>query len=1428
MSGKDHEIKSKTEYISETNSGSTGMETNYPDQEPGGQETEGQLFEDQVTGKLVLEDQKTEEQVPEGQQSKEQAPDTQEAESSKTGPKWTEEQQEAIVARDCNLLVAAAAGAGKTAVLVERIIQRITDKKNPVDIDRILVVTFTNAAATEMRERISDAISKELDKNPENSDIRRQLNLLGKSAITTIHSFCRDVIKSHIQDIDLDPSFRVADETECVLMRLEAMTEMFEDLYEEKQQDFMELLESYGSSRNDQAIQDMVMDLYFFIQSDPWPDRWLDKMACAMDIPEGVDFSSTPWGSVIIDTMKLEITGLYNALSRAVAVLKYAEGLEKYIPVFEEDLASISDLLKTVEGIPSPSSPEDMAVDIDYWNRLYESLHSIEFSRLPIASKNADKEKQQYVKDLRDGVKNTIKRFKQKLMNAESENIIKDIKALYPLMLCLVRLVREFTQRYSEKKRKRVVLDFNDLEHLCLEILTTDSDGVQKPTKTAFEYRTRFEEIMVDEYQDSNMVQEMIITTISRQEQEKPNVFMVGDVKQSIYRFRQAKPELFMEKYNTYSPEKSSLYRKILLYKNFRSRKEIVDAVNFIFAQIMSVRAGELDYTNKEALNAGADYPENPYPQIVVGGPAELHLIQTVKDDSNNETEDLPGQNGEEPDELENENDETENLDNIQCEARLAAIRILELMKLDSKGQSFHVFDKKKKEYRKLEYRDIVILLRTTKNWSDVFVDELSAMGIPVFADTGTGFFKTTEVQVVLSLLQIIDNPLQDIPLLSVLRSPVFEFTTDELSCIRIAERNASLFEALNLLAQRALDEKESEAILLAAQKAADFIEKLASWRDISSYMTTDQLIWYLYQETGYYSMVGAMPEGEQRQANLRILYDRARQFEETSYKGLFNFINFVDKLKTSRGDMGSAKILSENDNVVRIMSIHKSKGLEFPVVILAGCGKRFNLMDMNKSILLHQELGFGPDVVDHRKRIAWPSAAKLGIREKIKTETLSEEMRILYVAMTRAREKLIITGSVRNVEKSLTRWCFTASSNEEKLSDIDILNANNFLDWIGPALIRHKGNSMDSATALISNREDLIDTALKTKKEELIDLSLMSNKEGSMDSVLMSNKEDSIAPTLISDEECNCKRKSTLRDFALHSAEFNFKLIESPSKWSFRMWTKDDVSSEKIADSSVKIDFLQWLDSLSTIPQETGSYGTKYTNEINRRLIWSYPYKVSSKIPAKVTVTELKRRFDKELIGEADRLPVSIPTLIKKPLFLEEKKGINAAEAGTALHFVMQHLDFKNLDIKAQITKMVEKDLLTKAQADSVKTDKIKLFLESDIGKRILAAKVVRREVPFNLEIPCCELYNEMDTSLYENETFLLQGIIDCFFEEPDGLVLLDYKTDYVPNGGTDSIKERYRIQIDYYTRALGLLEDKKVKGKYIYLFYNNEILEY
>lgn len=1246
---------------------------------------------------------------------------------------WTPEQLDAITQQDCSLLVAAAAGAGKTAVLVERIIRKITDPKTPIDIDKLLIVTFTNAAAAEMRERIAQAISALLEQNPHSRNLQRQLTLLNKASITTLHSFFLEVIRNNFQLLDIDPGFRIADETESLLMQLEVLNELFEEQYEEEDgnQDFYDLLECYGGNRDDQALQDMVLNLYSFIQSIPWPDQWLEKMTDWFRLGEGADFGGTAWGQVLLRAVALELEGLEEMLRRAVTLLEGEAGLENYRDVFLGDLARLEALAAQLSGTGKVS-----------WDTVYSAVQAVTFQRLSPAGKNADEGVKEQVKQIRDEVKAGIKNLQEKVLTGSSAEITEDLRTVYPMMKALARLTSAFGARYSARKRQKAVVDFNDLEHFCLDILAQrDDQGEINPSPAALAYRERYAEILVDEYQDSNLVQEIMIKMISREDSGKPNVFMVGDVKQSIYRFRQARPELFLEKYNNYSTEKDAPFRKILLFKNFRSRGEIVAAVNFFFKQIMSLKVGELDYSDIEALNPGADYPGHDVEKVLAGGPAELHLIQTGDNrDVITFVEEASGEGA-----PEDQGEAEERPDNLQCEARLVARRIQRLMLPDEKGRSFCIFDKELREYRNLQFRDIVILLRTTKNWSEVFMEELRLLGIPAFADTASGFFKTSEIQVILSLLQVIDNPLQDIPLLSVLRSPIVSFTTDELAELRLADRKAELYDALCLLAKSG----DSPA----SKKALAFLARLEKWRDMAVYMSTDQLLWQLYNETGYYGMVGAMPAGEQRQANLRILFERARQFEETSYKGLFNFIYFIDKLKSSRGDMGSAKLLGENDDVVRIMSIHKSKGLEFPVVFLCGCGKQFNMQDTRKSILFHQELGFGPDVVHRERRLSYPSVPKQAIREKIQTESLSEEMRILYVAMTRAREKLILTGVVGDIAKAVGKWAGCADAPGEKLPVYDIHKGRRFLDWIGPALLRHKDSTV-------------------------------------------------------------------LREF---SGDKCLGTVNDPSVWDIQLWDKNQVLNSGSAEAAAAGEQISLFQEAENGPEDN-----PFSEEIARRLDWEYKFSRVTQVPAKISVTELKRRFDVSMLEESGAQLGATSQLVRKPRFLEERQGLTGAEAGTAMHFVMQHLDLVQGSFEDQLEEMVARELLTPQQAKSVDVEKIRKFIASPLGRRLIASERINREVPFQMELPCHELYPDLEEKAYPGETVLLQGVIDCYFEEVDGIVLLDYKTDYVPDGKTEIIRDRYTTQISYYARALELLTGKKVKEKYIYLFYTGEILEY
>lgn len=1215
--------------------------------------------------------------------------------------KWTEEQKKAIETRNSNLLVAAAAGSGKTAVLVERIIRIITDPKNPVDIDKLLVVTFTNAAASEMRERIGNAISERLDMNPDSKVLRRQLTLLGKSSIMTIHAFCLGVIRRNFYMIGLDPDFRIADSTETVLLKQDTILNLFEKKFEEGNDDFLSLVESFGGVKDDRKLQDIVLSLYDFVMSGPFPKKWLKKASDAFNMhqntenSEDFDFSKKEWGKIIIESMRIELQGILKALYGSLEESESTEGLENYAVTFKEDIQNLKELIESLDGS---------------FDDIYKKVNSIEFGKLKSAKRGTPKEITDKVKLPRDMFKDKIKKLKEDIFFEDPKKASRDMEDMHARVSSLCSLVMEFDYMYSSVKRDRGILDFNDLEHMSLDILTVeDEKGNITPSKAAEEYKNYYYEVLVDEYQDSNAVQEVIINMVSRRNEKNPNVFMVGDVKQSIYRFRQAEPELFMEKYDSYSGEEGAKNRKILLYKNFRSRREIIDAVNSVFKSIMSKNIGEINYDKDEALNPGAEYPLCEIEGCKAGGPVEIDIIEKSKKEA--------------------ADDEYEDINSIQLEARFVGKKIKDIV--SKYGETFMVYDRDKKEYRNVQYNDIVILLRATLNWSSVFMEELTKMDIPVFTDAGGGYFDTLEVETIMSLLQIIDNPMQDIPLLAVLRSPIFGFTPENLIDIRSADNNVSFYEALKIFYENTSSDDNGDYNLDIRGRIKSFMDDLSRWREKSIHLPVDELIWYLYYDTGYYGYAAAMPGGVQRQANLRILFERAKQYEKTSLKGLFNFINFVDKLRKSSTDMESAKIIGENEDVVRIMSIHKSKGLEFPVVFLSGCGKKFNTQDTKGSILFHKKLGIGPDFVDNEKRIYYPTIIKQAIKSKINLENLSEEMRVLYVAFTRAKEKLIITGSVNDVSSSNDRWEKVSAMKDKngKIPEYEVLKSQNYLDWICPAA------------------------------------------------------------------ECN-KDKFKINFVGFRDIAENANKSEENKDYGFEV-------NEEDADI--------------------------FKTEIDRRLSYEYPYILASKLPAKVSVTELKRVFN-ELREDEYTKNIYKKMNAKKPEFLKETRGLSGAEKGTIMHSVMQHIILKDdmsiNYINEEISMMVEKEILTKEQADSVNRQKIAEFFESSIGKRMLYARnKLKREQGFYIYIGSSEIYPELSKN-YDDEKIILQGIIDCYFEEDDGIVLIDYKTDRIGRD-EDEIRKKYEIQLKYYKRAIERITDKKVKESYIYLFSTGDTLK-
>ena len=964
--------------------------------------------------------------------------------------KWTNEQLQAIQEKDSNILVAAAAGSGKTAVLVERIIHKIIDEK--MDIDKILVVTFTNAAASEMRERILEAIYKKLEENPENVHLQRQIILLNKASICTIHSFCLDVIHNHFYEIDLPSNFKIADTAEIDLLKQEVLDDLFEQKYTENDKDFIELLENYTNYRGDEALQELVLKIYKFIQSSPFPIKWLQEKLELLKI-EDKDISKTVWGKLIIQAVEDDIQESIMQLETVKSKMSLYPEMTKFYQKICEDLIILKDLQ-----------------NYNSWDELYIKLLNFNFSKWPVDKKVTNDLKEDS-KEIRDKVKKHIKEKTAKLLSCSQEQAVKDLKIITPILEKLANLVTEFTKNFAEKKKEKNCIDFNDIEHFALKILLDENNN---PTEVAKKYKEKFEEIAIDEYQDSNLVQEAILTSISKGN----NIFMVGDVKQSIYKFRQARPELFLQKYDEYKNKEEKTQEdnlKIQLFRNFRSRQNILNITNLVFESIMSKELGDINYNENEYLNYGANYPE-PEEIKNYAGIAELDIIDLKEDES------ITAFEGEEDEE------EQERVEDDVLEAKFVANKIQELLNSD-----YMVFDKKQ-GYRTIRPKDIVILLRATSNLSPIYEKELSDLELPVFSDTSGTYLDTVEIQTILSVLKIIDNPLQDIPLVVVLRSSICNFTDNDLITIRLTDRNCNFYEAL--IKTRLICDGDLK------NKIESFLEKLEKWKSISQYMPLDEFIWQIYLDTGYYQYVGLLPNGAMRQANLKTLFEKAKQYEKASFKGLFNFIQFIDKLKKQNGDLASAKLIGENEDVIRIMSIHKSKGLEFPVVFLCNSHKKFNMQDLNDNILLHQDIGFGPTIMDTTRKIKYSSIAKDAIKLKMKQETLSEEQRILYVALTRAKEKLYITGRSKDFTKYVqdkNKVLEMYESENIKLDAKLMKKANSYLDWIMYVYLFNQGRTItlkgeqyklsDIITLNVSNKKDLLKALAKEEVVEQIDL---------------------------------------------------------------------------------------------------------------------------------------------------------------------------------------------------------------------------------------------------------------------------------------------------------------------------------------------------
>ncbi len=1256
---------------------------------------------------------------------------------------WTVDQQKVIDLRKRNILVSAAAGSGKTAVLVERIIQMITDHDCPIDIDHLIIVTFTNAAASEMKQRIGAAIEKKLVEEPENEHLQQQLVLLNTAQITTIHSFCLYIIRNYFNTIDLDPSFRVADETELVLIKSDVIKTVLEEKYEKLEKPFVELVEKYTPGKNDAGLEELILSLYRFSISYPWPELWLNNCKKNFDLQSEEDLNQAQFMPYLLKYVKAIINDIAMVMNEALDLSNGNGGPSLYLPVLEKEQ-------RFVEGL----------LQLSTYQEFYLQLSNLSFDRLP-GKKDpmVDPDVKERVKALRDNVKNSLKKLAESFFYQSPEAMAADILNTKVPMSELIDLTIAFMEEFKKRKEERGVVDFNDLEHFALNILTQYNEETQTYQRTvvAEELSEFYTEILIDEYQDSNLVQEIILNSISKETLGQPNVFMVGDVKQSIYKFRMAKPELFLEKYKSYLLE-DSLYQKIDLHKNFRSRSVVLNPINYIFERVMLETLGDITYDEKAALHVGADYPEDlegtskDTELILIGEYSAMSNEQSVQfvESLHSDEEDLA--------------DYTEK----ELEAKAIAKRIKELMdpnhglKLSVRGTN--EFNEVAYSSRPVRYSDIVILLRSLSGWTEVMVDVLMSEGIMAYAQTQTGYFQTIEIRTVLNLLKIIDNPRQEIALAAVLHGPMYGFTSEELALIKIGRKNYELYQAL-------LTYPESvDAIPSLVDKITHFQIKLNEYRHMATYLPIYELLQHVITDTNYYAYVKAMPAGERRAANIDMLIKRAIDFESTSYSGLFDFNRYVEKLNKYEIDFGEAQTNSEADNAVRIMSIHKSKGLEFPVVFVAGMAKGFNNQDANSPVVLHASLGIGPDSIDGTYRTKTPTLIKKAIARLIRLENLAEELRVLYVALTRAKEKLIMTGFIKKPEKCIQRIVNEGG----QITYQELTSASSYMDWV-----------------LLCLREDRV---FREVMQEL--------GEGAWSDALISNQRN--------DAPFSYRLEDVL---GLMTRETHIQVEKARFKQELLNWDVNQVWNEQIRDELIKT------------------------------LNYRYPYAKEVKLKGKVSVSELKR-IGQELDYEESE--VLIPTIEvtkeqsekdvpekdvkdkdvkdkeqpeKEQPEKEQPATISGAELGSLYHRILQFIDLSALksedDIKVILDRMSETGQIEKEQLNAIDSGKIWTFISHPVGQRMKSAqlrKQLYREQPFVLGQPASSIH----PSYQSEEMVLVQGIIDVFWEEEDGLVLLDYKTDKV-----FSIKElvrRYQIQLDYYKKALEQMTLKPVKEVYIY----------
>lgn len=1243
------------------------------------------------------------------------------------GVQWTKEQQEVIRLRDRNILVSAAAGSGKTAVLVERILSKITDNTHPADIDRLLIMTFTRAAAGEMKERISAVIEKALGEDPDNEHLQRQTTLLHTAQITTIDGFCAYIIRNYFHLIGLDPGYRTADEGELKLLRGDVVKALLEEHYAQKDEKFQKFVECFATGKSDENLGDLIQKLYEMAMSNPFPEEWLQKCLGDYRIESLEELRETEWMKMLWDAVGDELQEAELLIREARNVCAEADGPYLYEDALNSDLILVRDL-------------QELAEKRDY-NGTVKVLVKPSFARLSTKKAlDVEEQKKQRVKELRDEEKGILKELGQRYFQSSEEEILEMIRYVREPIEILIELTIQFMEQFGTAKREKNILDFTDMEHFALQILMTKEGEEIHMSQAARELSAKYDEVLVDEYQDSNFVQELLTTAVSGWINQKKNIFMVGDVKQSIYRFRLARPELFMEKYKSYSTEEAKEQR-IDLHKNFRSRAQVLESVNFIFRQIMGEDLGGVAYDKDAALYPGASFPEGESEEFVK---TEVLLIEKDGEELADVQESADaGAQGSQM-ELENQNAQ-------ELEALAIAQRIQEIV---GKEQ---IVDKETREYRPVEYGDIVILLRTAYGWAETFREVLASQGIPVYCTSRTGYFSALEIVTVLNYLKVCDNPLQDIPLMGVLRSPIVGCTSQELAELRIHYPKGLLYESLTAYVGESsktdfLTEKDFLKL-----KLSNFLQLLEKVRNMAAYTPVHELILYVLKETGYGNYARALPGGEQRFANLTMLVEKAMDYEKTSYRGLFNFVRYIEQLQAYEVDYGEVNLTGAGNTAVEIMTIHKSKGLEFPVVFVAGMGKQFNFQDMNAGLLLHPELGIGADAVIPEKRVIASSLNKQIIRRQLLKESLGEELRVLYVAMTRAKEKLILTGTVGKLEKQMVSLSRFLDEEEELLPLGTRIKAKNYWAFVLPALVRHRAMS-----------ELLGEYGILMKKQKGI--------------------YDDVSDFVI--------KKVTVRQMTEKAV-----ILQAGNQMQeeyLKNWDADQVYDKEVREEIEK--------------RFSFVYPYKYLEDI--------PVKVSVSDLKKRSwhdESELEENISVSAEEQVEEQEAPVPAFMAEKQ--EEYKGAARGTAYHRLMECLDYAEVESEEqLEVQLKRLLESQKMTEQEAECIRIRDIKKFVDSELGQRMKKAVVKKqlyREQPFVIRRSASLL----DDS-WKDETILVQGIIDAYFTEDGEIVLVDYKTDRVRKGQEQKLVDLYHVQLEDYAQALERMTGMKVKEKIIYSF--------